>query len=205
MIRLLVFGLVLISVHLLTLAGDIPLAAMIVVGALLLVWATAMLRGTARRGVNAVIVAIVFLAVAAIIAAVPAPDMQTVLIAPPFLGYLLTSAVFGYSLLPGKEPLITRLCRLMRRGALPDGLEEYARMLTWAWAFLPAFLAAAALGIYGAFGVTAWSWASNVVNPALLVTFYVGEHVYRGLYLPHLGTPSILETVEVMFDPVSWR
>lgn len=205
MIRLLVFGLVLISVHLLTLAGDIPLAAMTVVGALLLVWATAMLRGTARRGLNAVIVAVVFLAVAGIVAAVPAPDMHTVLIAPPFLGYLLTSAVFGYSLLPGRDPLITRLCRLMRRGALPDGLEDYARMLTWAWAFLPAFLAMAALGIYGAFGVTAWSWASNVVNPALLVTFYVGEHIYRGLYLPHLGTPSILETVEVMFDPVSWR
>lgn len=205
MIRLLVFGLVLISVHLLTLAGDIPLAAMTVVGALLLVWATAMLRGTARRGVNAAIVAVVCLAVAGVIAAVPTPDMQTVLIAPPFLGYLLTSAVFGYSLLPGKEPLITRLCRLMRRGTLPDGLEEYSRMLTWAWAILPAFLAAAALGIYGAFGVTAWSWASNVVNPALLVAFYVGEHVYRGLCLPHLGTPSILETVEVMFDPVSWR
>ena len=78
-------------------------------------------------------------------------------------------------------------------------------MLTWAWAVLPVFLAVTALAIYAAFGVAAWSWASNVVNPALLVAFYVGEHVYRGLYLPHLGTPSILETVEVMFDPVSWR
>jgi uncharacterized membrane protein len=204
-IRLLLFGLVLILVHLLTLAGAIPLAAMIVVGALILVWATAMLRGVARRPINAAIVAVVCLAAVGVFAAVPTLDMQTVLIAPPLLGYLLTSAVFAYSLLPDKEPLITRFCRLMRRGALPDGLEEYARMLTWAWAILPAFLAVTAMGIYAAFGLNAWSWASNVVNPALLVTFYVGEHVFRGLCLPHLGTPSILETVEVMFDPVSWR
>ncbi len=205
MIRLLLFGLVLISVHLLTLAGDIPLAAMIVVGALILIWATAMLRGAARRRINAAIVAVVCLAAVGVFAAVPTLDMHTVLIAPPLLGYLLTSAVFAYSLLPDKEPLITRFCRLMRRGALPDGLEAYARMLTWAWAILPAFLAVTAMGIYAAFGLNAWSWASNVVNPALLVTFYVGEHVFRGLCLPHLGTPSILETVEVMFDPVSWR
>lgn len=205
MIRLLLFGLVLLSVHLLTLAGAIPLAAMVVVGALILVWASAMLRGAARRRTNAVLVTLVCLGAAGLFAVVPALDMQAVLVAPPLLGYLLTSAVFAYSLLPDREPLITRLCRMMRRGALPDGLVEYSRMLTWAWAILPAFLAVTAMGIYAAFGLNAWSWASNVVNPALLVTFYVGEHVFRGLCLPHLGTPSILETVEVMFDPVSWR
>lgn len=199
------FGLVLISVHLLTLAGDIPLAAMTIVGALILVWATAMLRGAERRGIHAAIVAVVCLAAAGLFVAVPTLDMQAVLIAPPLCGYLLTSAVFAYSLLPDKEPLITRFCRMMRQGELPDGLEAYARMLTWAWAILPAFLAVTAMGIYAAFGLNAWSWASNVVNPALLVSFYVGEHVFRGLCLPHLGTPSILKTVEVMFDPVTWR
>ena len=192
-------------VHVLTLYGAAPLAVAVLVCAMLVGPVALVLRRAGRwrlvwltAGVGALLAAMI---------AVEWPDAgtQAMLVVPPFLGCLMASAFFAHSLMPGEDPIITRLCRISRGDALPDGLAEYARLLTWGWAFLPALLGFAGVAAFVAGGLEAWSWATNVVSPTVLAAYFVGEHIYRGFRHPSLGRPSILRTFNVMLSSTSWR
>ncbi len=97
------------------------------------------------------------------------------------------------------------MCHISRGKILPEGLEDYARRLTWGWVIVPAALGFGALAVLAAFGLEAWSWASNVANPIVLAAFFAGEHLYRARNMPHLGKASILKTFKIMTDSDTWR
>jgi len=203
--RLLMVAAVFGVVHFLTLAGNIRIAVAVFLCAMVLGPGITNPRRLWRsRRVGIFMIAAVALAVA-VIFAWPAGGTQAVLLAPPFFASMVTSMFFAHSLLPGEDPVITRMCRFNRGEILPDGLEEYSRLLTWGWAILPAFLAFAGLIAYAVAGLEAWSWITNVVSPLALVAFFVGEHVFRGIAYPHLGKPSLLHTFDVMFKSMSLR
>ena len=130
---------------------------------------------------------------------------ETALILPPFIGYMITSAFFGHSLLPGQVPVIVRMCQVSRGTPLPDGLESYARIVTWGWTVLPAVLAVSALVVYWFLGLDAWSWIGNIANPIILIGYFLGEHLYRYWRMPNLDRPSLTRTFDVMLNSTSWR
>jgi uncharacterized membrane protein len=192
------------AVHILTLSDEVPLAVAIVLFAIFVGPAASALRGAGRWRLLAALAAAAVL-IAAVSVEWPDAGPQAALIVPPFLFCLLVSAVFAHSLMPGQEPIITRMSHFSRGPVLPDGLVEYTRLLTWGWAVLPALLGVSSLAAFAAWGIEAWSWVNNVVSPLALVGYFVGEHIYRGIRYPHLGKPSILHTFDVMLNSMSWR
>lgn len=192
-------------VHILTLYGAAPLAVAVLVGAMLLGPAASALRRTGRRRVVWLAGGAAALATLAIAVEWPEAGAHAMLVVPPFLCCLMASALFAQSLLPGEDPIITRLCRISRGEVLPDGLAEYARLLTWGWALLPAMLGIGGLLVFAKWGIAAWSWWANVATPIALASYFIGEHVWRRFRHPHLGRPSILRTFDVMLSAGSWR
>jgi uncharacterized membrane protein len=192
-------------VHVLTLYGAIPLAVAVLVCAMFAGPMASALRRAGRRRLIWLAAGAGVLLTCTIAVEWPEAGAQAMLVVPPFLGCLMASAFFAHSLMPGEDPIITRLCRISRGEALPDGLAEYSRLLTWGWTLLPALLGFAGLAAFAAGGLEAWSWATNVVSPSLLAAYFVGEHIYRGFRHPHLGRPSILRTFNVMLSSASWR
>ena len=203
-VRLALAAVTFLAFHVAILQGAISWAVAIVFGSLGLAVATKALRAERRRS-SLLLFAAALLAVAVSVSWWQAEEARAALILPPLVGYLLTSAFFAYSLLPGQMPVIVRMCHVTQGETLPEGLESYARALTWGWAVLPAGLALVSLLVLGLFGLEAWSWVCNVVNPLVFASFFIGEHVYRAWRLPHVGKPSILRTLGVMLDPASWQ
>jgi uncharacterized membrane protein len=91
-------------------------------------------------------------------------------------GFLLF--LFGHTLLPGREALITRVAGRIH-GVLPPYMAAYTRRVTAAWCVF----FAAQLGVSAALFVYApldtWSAFVNLLNVPLLVLMFVGEYAYR--------------------------
>lgn len=88
------------------------------------------------------------------------------------------ACVFGASLRPGRDPVISLFAR-MEQGALPPDLARYTRLLTWIWTCLFTAMAgiALALALFGPLSL--WSTFTNLVAYALVAALFVGEYVYR--------------------------
>jgi len=132
------------------------------------------------------------------------PGIAAVVLVPPVLVNAFLLYIFGVSLLPGRQPLISRFRHLVR-GTEPAGEASYTRRLTLAWALLFLVMTVAAI-VFAVFSDTAdlavWSWTVNIAGPALGVGFFVGEHLLRPLR--YGGPSSPLTTLRVIMRPSSW-
>lgn len=104
--------------------------------------------------------------------------------------YLALLWWFGHTLLPGREPLITRLaCRV--HGVLQPDLQAYTRRLTFAWCiFFAAQLAISAL-LFQFASPGSWSFFINLMNFPLLALMFAGEYLYRVARHPGFPRASI--------------
>lgn len=125
------------------------------------------------------------------------------LLAPSVLANLVMFCIFGQTLLPGQEPLITRFRRL-EVGHVTAAFEQYTRRLTMLWTILFAIgtFVSLAAAIYG--DIELWSWIAFVLLPALTAGLFLGEHVYRAFRYGAEGRTSPLRTLSVMFHPHAW-
>lgn len=125
------------------------------------------------------------------------------LLAPSVLANLAMLYVFGHTLLPGKEPLITRFRRL-EVGHVAPKFIGYTRQLTMLWTILFAAgaLVSFAAAMYG--NIELWSWIAFVLLPALTVALFLGEHVYRAYRYGAEERTSPLRTLSLMFQPQAW-
>lgn len=194
-----------VGVHSAILVGAIHLAVALVFFSLAFAPTINALRAKSKHRWLHAIVAVILLVPAVCAIGWPGIDGRVALILPASLGAMLVSGFFAYSLLPGQVPVIVRMCHIRRGTPLPDGLERYARNLTWGWAILPAILVVIALAALAAFGLEAWSWVNNVANPLILAAFFAGEHLYRAWQMPHLGKSSMLQTFDIMANKDLWR
>ena len=113
---------------------------------------------------------------------------------PPIAINLSLLIIFGRTLLPGHEPLISRLSRVLR-GSLPDQLGVYTRRLTWLWTgvFAGLLLESVLLTVYAPLEV--WSLFTNILNYLLLAVLFLGEYVYRVLRFRKYSHASPLQIV----------
>jgi uncharacterized membrane protein len=110
--------------------------------------------------------------------------------------YLFMLGLFGRTLLPGREAIITRIARHARGGTLPPVMERYTRKLTAAWCvFFTAQLAGSALLL--AFGsLESWSLFINVLSFPLVGLMFAGDYLYRVIRYRHLPQSSIATAIQ---------
>lgn len=101
---------------------------------------------------------------------------------------------FGATLLPGREPLITRYTRF-DEGAVAQECLGYSRGLTRLWTgFLAGFAVAHAAALDGLCPPGAVLATEAAAGGAL----FLGEHVVRGLRFPHHGRATPLRTLRAV-------
>lgn len=128
-----------------------------------------------------------------------------VLIGVPILAHLSLSILFGLSLLPGRTALITCFSRVERAPVIDPVIERYTRLLTWIWVIYFAAIAAGAVILVLGGRLTAASWITSVLSPAIGGLLFFGEHVYRYLRPAVFGPTSLVRTFRSMADPEAWR
>lgn len=92
--------------------------------------------------------------------------------------YIGLLAIFGSTLLAGREPLITTVVRKLH-GPLPPHILVYTRRTTWAWCCFFAGQLVCSLALFLLAPIGVWSFFINVVNFPLLVLMFIGEYAYR--------------------------
>jgi uncharacterized membrane protein len=110
------------------------------------------------------------------------------------LANLLACHGFAATLLPGREPLISRYTRF-DFGHLPPDCAAYTRGLTLLWAVLLAgFAAAQAAALAGYWQPSAVLAVEALVGGAL----FLGEHAVRSLRFPHHGRATLRRTLRAV-------
>lgn len=104
--------------------------------------------------------------------------------------------LFGRTLLPGQEPLISQISRRINGELKPD-VVEYTRHVTIAWCFFFGLQVLTSLLLYTFAPISAWSFFINVLNLPLLILMFVAEKAYRTLRFPNHPNTSILKAIEV--------
>ena len=103
--------------------------------------------------------------------------------------------LFGRTLLPGNEALITSVARRFY-GSLPSYLEGYTRRLTAAWClfFAAQLVASAVLLAFASY--EAWSLFVNVLNLPLVAAMFAGDYLCRVVRFRGLPHASIAQSID---------
>lgn len=157
--------------------------------------------GTGRRSVWLIAICALLIALAAISAGYA--SAVVLLLAPSVVVNAALFALFGHTLLPGREPLITRF-RRFEIGHVAPKFVRYTRLLTMLWTILFAFGTAVSLAAALAGEIELWSWLAFVLMPALTAGFFLGEHAYRAYRFGTEGRASPLRTLALILHPQAW-
>jgi uncharacterized membrane protein len=105
--------------------------------------------------------------------------------------------VFGSTLRPGREALITAIGE-KARGPLSAAMRSYTRKLTWLWTLMFVVLAIESLLVllYGSDGLC--SWLINIMNPALIGIVFIAEFFYRKQRFPLHAHPTFREYLDIV-------
>lgn len=130
-------------------------------------------------------------------------DLAKIILLPPVVlnGFFLY--IFGRTLLPRREPLITRIRRLEVGEVTPE-LAIYTRRLSIYWVvyFAVSLLASVLLAIYA--DLATWSWVANMAGPAIGIAYFLLEHLYRVHRFGHIPPVSIAGTLRATLRPDAW-
>ena len=120
-----------------------------------------------------------------------------------FIEHLLFNSLlmilFGGTLLPGREPLISSLARRVH-GSLPTEIAAYTVTVTWVWTIYFAATIGISLLLYFFAPLTVWSFFANVLGIPLAILLFVGEYFYRIRSIPNFPHVSIFKGVQAMAD-----
>jgi uncharacterized membrane protein len=98
--------------------------------------------------------------------------------------------LFGHTLTPGRQPLITRLATHVH-GELPVQMARYTRRVTWAWCVFFSAMALTSILLFLFEPLPIWSAFNNLLNLPLVVVMYLGEYAWRLWRYPDFSHASI--------------
>ncbi|MBP2302026.1 hypothetical protein [Azospirillum picis] len=108
-------------------------------------------------------------------------------------------ALFGRTLRPGNEPLVTTMARKIR-GSLTEEMLVYTRRVTIAWClFFAGQLAMSAL-LFQSASEAAWSFFINILDLPLVATMFLLEYAYRLRRFRNYAHGSIADVVRVFSE-----
>jgi uncharacterized membrane protein len=90
---------------------------------------------------------------------------------------------FAPSLLPGREPLITRIAESIS-GPLPPAQRRYTRGVTWVWTLTVFGILAVTVALLLFWSPQAWSFFANFISYLVLGALFVGEYAVRRVRFP---------------------
>ena len=149
--------------------------------------------------------AILCLLVAALCWRAARPSLVVASAIPHTLAYLGLLSVFGSSLMPGRDALVTALARHLH-APVSDEMAAYTRKLTWLWCGFFAGQLIVSLSLFLLAPLSAWSFFVNVLNLPLLALMVVGEYVLRGCFLrdpPRIGLAYMTSMAAFIRDKMS--
>lgn len=107
--------------------------------------------------------------------------------------------IFGRTLAPGREALVTRLARQVH-GTLPDDITAYTRQVTWAWSAFFAAMALTSALLFAFASLAAWSLFVNVLGLPLICAMFVAEYIYRLLRYRHFSHAPLFASVRAFHE-----
>ena len=107
-------------------------------------------------------------------------------------------SLFGRTILPGREPLVTGLARRVH-GVLPPQMERYTRRVTIAWCVFFAMQLATSAVLF-VWSLEAWSLFVNVLSWPLVVLMFVVEYAYRLVACRGFAHATFLQSVQAFTD-----
>ena len=113
---------------------------------------------------------------------------------------LMLAAVFGATLLRGRQPLVTRLAETVHRTRLAPEVLRYTRQVTLAWTLF--FLATALVSgaLFCCASMEAWSVFANFLSFPLILLMFALEYAVRLRKLPDLEKHSIMDGVRAFWN-----
>lgn len=99
---------------------------------------------------------------------------------------LALAAFFATSLRAGRDPLVTRLARVMRGGDMPPPVMRYTRLVTIGWAGYFTALAILSTVLFATQSRTVWSAFVNLAIWPLVAGGFVVEYAIRRRVLPEV-------------------
>jgi len=85
---------------------------------------------------------------------------------------------FAKTLLPGKEPLITKIARIIFQDDGPE-MAAYTRQVTWVWTCFLVILLVQTIGLSLFAPIELWSLFTNVLNYLFMGLLFIIEYIYR--------------------------
>lgn len=128
-----------------------------------------------------------------------APSVNLLYPVPSVIVYGALTWLFGRTLAPGREALVTRIARRVH-GTLPDDITAYTRQVTWAWCLLFGAMALASLLLFVFGPLETWSLFVNVLTFPLIAGMFAVEYAYRLLRYRSFSHVSLLTAVRAFYD-----
>lgn len=127
-------------------------------------------------------------------------DVQSLLIVPiaglpHAAAYLFLLWLFGRTLRPGSEALITSVAR-SHYGSFPPYLERYTRRLTAAWCIFFAAQLVTSAALLSLASHETWSLFVNVLNLPLVGAMFAAEYLYRVVRFRGLRHASLTQSID---------
>ncbi|MDQ6621798.1 MAG: hypothetical protein M3Z31_19245 [Pseudomonadota bacterium] len=107
---------------------------------------------------------------------------------------LVLGVTFLRTLIGGREPLCTRLARLIH-GSIPFEVERYTRRVTVAWTMFFFTLFGISCGLYLGGLLAPWSIVANIASPLLVGAMFAIEYAVRLRVLPEHARVGILGAI----------
>ncbi|HXZ02367.1 MAG TPA: hypothetical protein VEI03_20395 [Stellaceae bacterium] len=111
--------------------------------------------------------------------------------------YATLLAVFGATLLPGRDALVTALSRRMY-DSVPPAMAAYTRGVTWAWCGFFAAQLATSLALFLWAPVAVWSVFVNLLDLPLIALMFAAEHACRLVCLADAPRHSPADVVRMI-------
>lgn len=143
-------------------------------------------------------VVVIVALLAALLRSIPGA-LERFVYAPPVLFTLLLLFLFARTLLPGKQPLISRVAWLLHESPSP-ALLRYTRQVTVAWVvfFTLLLLEVVCLGLFAS--PEMWSLFTNFYNYLLIVVFLLSEFYLRRFFISAGERMSLTEFFRKLGD-----
>jgi uncharacterized membrane protein len=113
--------------------------------------------------------------------------------------HVLLAFVFGLTLQPGRESLVTALARRVHGRLTPD-MEAYSRKVTATWTIYFLAMAALSLALYALTPFATWAAFANLATPLAMLALFVGEYLLRYWLHPEFERATLSQALRAYAD-----
>lgn len=112
----------------------------------------------------------------------------------------LLAGLFGHTLLPGHEPLVSQLARRIHRDDYSDEIARYTRQTTWAWTLYFVAMGLVSVLLFVTAPLAVWSYFVNFISFLTLGAMFAGEYAVRRWRLRGIRHMSFLQSVRLYWE-----